>query len=221
MHFRGINKNVFQFLQGLELDNSKTYWNEHQATWQGVVRPTMQALIEELEPFFGKIRMYRPNRDVRFSHDKTPYKTWVGITTQGTGLGGIGLFFAIEPRGIRFSAGAGAFASDQVKEYRRALDNPVAGNEFERITNTIRTLGYDVSSGRAPQLKRMPRGYDSSHPRAKFLKWRGVVARERIQLTDWIYTAALVDKVIETWSHGLPLVEWIQTNVGPTEMKRR
>lgn len=221
MSFHGFNKEIFQFLQGLEAQNTKSYWSEHQAFWQGAVRPAIQALMVELEPFFGTLRMYRPNRDIRFSNDKTPYKTWVGITTQGTGRGGIGLFFAIEPRGMRFSAGAGAFAADQVKEYRRALDNPVAGNEFERIKKTIEKAGYQVTSGRNPQLIRMPRGYDEQHPRAEFLKWRGVVMRQRSHLEEWVYTPSLVDRVVEVWSQGLPLVEWIQANVGPTQMKRR
>lgn len=221
MRFTGFPKEAFQFLQGLQEDNSRSYWSEHNQTWQTVIRPTMQSLIAELEPFFGPLRMYRPNRDIRFSHNKTPYKTWVGITTQGTGPGGIGVFFAIEPRSMRMSAGSGAFAADQIKEYRRSLDNPVAGPKFERIVSTIEQAGYEITSGRRPELIRMPRGYDQDHPRSHFLKWRGVVLRHQIPYADWFETPSVVDHIIQTWSSGLPLVEWIQEYVGPTQLKRR
>lgn len=221
MGFSGFNDDIFNFLRGLEVHNSKAYWAEHQAVWQGQVRPAMQALLTDLTPYFGNIRMYRPNRDIRFSHDKSPYKTWVGITTQGTGPGGIGLFFAIEPYGVRFSAGSSAFASDQIKEFRRALDNPVAGNEFLRIKQAIEAHGNIVMSGKNPQLQRVPKDYDADHPRAEYLKWRGAVMRKRFELEDWVYQPSLVDKVTEIWSQGLPLVEWIQTNVGPTQTRRR
>lgn len=221
MGFQGISADIFHFLRGLEIDNTKTYWTAHQDFWQGKVRPAMADLMTELEPYFGKLRMYRPNRDIRFSKDKTPYKNWVGITTQGTGPGGIGFFFAIEPNGVRFSAGASAFAPDQLKEYRRALDNPVAGNKFKRIIQLIEAEGYQATAGRSPQLKRTPRGYDEKHPRIEYLKWRGAVLRKRYDLADWMLQPALIDKIVEVWSQGLPLVEWIQTNVGPTQVKRR
>lgn len=221
MSFTGFPEEAFKFLVGLKEDNSRAYWQEHNEVWQEVIRPTMRSLMDELEPFFGPLRMYRPNRDIRFSRNKDPYKTWVGITTQGTGPGGIGLFFAIEPRSMRISAGSGAFAADQIKEYRRSLDNPVAGPNFERIVSGIIQAGYKVTSGRRPELVRMPRGYDQDHPRATYLKWRGVVLRHQKAYESWFGTPVILDHIIRTWSTGLPLIEWIQEFVGTTQMKRR
>ena len=221
MSFTGFPKEAFEFLTGLEQDNTRVYWQEHNEIWQAVIRPTMRSLMDELEPFFGPLRMYRPNRDIRFSHNKDPYKTWVGITTQGTGPGGIGLFFAIEPHSMRMSAGSGAFAGDQIKEYRRSLDNPVAGPKFERIISRIKQAGYTLSSGRKPPLVQMPRGYDADHPRAAYLKWRGVVLRHQIPYEDWFGSPVVLDHIIKVWSAGLPLIEWVQEYVGPTQLKRR
>jgi uncharacterized protein (DUF2461 family) len=83
MTFTGFGEGAVEFYDGLVADNSKAYWTDQRAVYEAEVRAPMQALLAELEPEFGPGKIFRPYRDVRFSHDKTPYKThwWRAVTT--------------------------------------------------------------------------------------------------------------------------------------------
>src|SRR5438552_9962360 len=75
MAFRGFPPEAISFYEGLEADNSKTYWTAHKDVYERAVKEPMEALCAELDGEFGPLRMFRPYRDVRFSKDKSPYKT--------------------------------------------------------------------------------------------------------------------------------------------------
>src|SRR6187401_2496103 len=85
MPFRGWPVEALEFYEGLEVDNTKTYWTENKAVYEGQVRAPMEALLVELAPEFGEGRIFRPYRDVRFSADKSPYKTNLGAHLAGGG----------------------------------------------------------------------------------------------------------------------------------------
>src|SRR5260370_17527308 len=73
--FRGWREECQRFFIGLELDNSKKYFDAHRTVYEEAVRGPMVALIESFEPGYGPGKVFRPYRDVRFSKDKSPYKT--------------------------------------------------------------------------------------------------------------------------------------------------
>ena len=75
MAFRGWQVEALEFFEGLEADNSKTYWQAHKADYERLVRGPMEELLAELAPDFGEGRIFRPYRDIRFSADKSPYTT--------------------------------------------------------------------------------------------------------------------------------------------------
>ncbi len=83
--FRGWPAGALAFYRGLEADNSKAYWTAHKAIYDDEVRRPMTELCAELEGTYGAFHMFRPNRDVRFSRDKSPYKTAIGAVTEGRG----------------------------------------------------------------------------------------------------------------------------------------
>jgi uncharacterized protein (DUF2461 family) len=80
MAFTGWPVEAIEFYEGLCADNTKTYWVEHKSIYDECVLRPMQELLAELEPDFGEGKIFRPYRDVRFSADKTPYKTAIGAT---------------------------------------------------------------------------------------------------------------------------------------------
>ncbi len=73
MGFRGWTAEAIEFYEGLEADNSKTYWNENKSVYENLVLRPMTELLDELAPEFGEAKLFRPYRDVRFSADKAPY----------------------------------------------------------------------------------------------------------------------------------------------------
>ena len=78
MSFPGFGDEALAFFEDLEAGNSKTYWLAHKRTYDTAVRAPMDALLAEIGPDWGEGRVFRPYRDVRFSTDKTPYKTHIG-----------------------------------------------------------------------------------------------------------------------------------------------
>src|SRR4051812_8650704 len=94
MAFRGFPVEAVEFYEGLLADNSKTYWQAHKATYDADVQGPMKELLAEVAGEFGNGKIFRPYRDVRFSADKTPYKTHIGAILDSGGyvqLGADGL----------------------------------------------------------------------------------------------------------------------------------
>ena len=81
MRFEGFPERALIFYEGLEADNSKSYWTDNKPVYEECVRAPLAALLAELEPEFGAGKIFRPYRDVRFSKDKTLYKTNAAATT--------------------------------------------------------------------------------------------------------------------------------------------
>src|SRR5690606_28765497 len=72
--FTGFHPDGFEYFHDLHLDNSKAFWEVNRPRYEQHVREPLQALAAELSGTFGEAHIYRPYRDVRFSHDKRPYK---------------------------------------------------------------------------------------------------------------------------------------------------
>lgn len=70
--FQGIPTAAFRFYEELEENNNREWWLEHKSAYDAGVREPLTALLAELEPEFGPAKVFRPNRDVRFSQDKSP-----------------------------------------------------------------------------------------------------------------------------------------------------
>src|SRR5271156_1850506 len=85
MAFSGWPEDALDFYDGLAADNSKSYWTEHKAVYEDQVLRPMAELTEELAAEFGEPKIFRPHRDLRFSSDKSPYKTHIGAVIGHTG----------------------------------------------------------------------------------------------------------------------------------------
>jgi len=220
-HFGGFPRELFTFLEGLEADNSKTYWDANKATWETSVHEPVEALMADLEPEFGPLRTFRPNRDVRFSKDKSPYKTWVGVTTSERSVGGIGCFLRLEASGMRLACGSMVMAPDQIERFRVAIDNAAIGAEFDEIARQLAADGLPVGPGRQPPLRRTPAGYAKDHPREEMLRWKGAVVVKEYERAAWMYEPTAVDKVREVWLGAAPLTKWINKHVGESTIPAR
>lgn len=212
--FQGFPPEFFAFYEGLEKDNSKDYWNARKDDWEQYVREPTQQIMAELEPRFGQLRSFRPQQDTRFTADKSPYKLWTAVTSTPQAVGGVGYFVRIEASGLRAAAGAMVLASDQVDRFRTAVVNDMSGAEFTDIAAELAARDLPVSSGRAPELKRVPSGYPADHPRAEYLRWKGAVVIREYHRAGWMHTREALDRVREVWEAAEPLKQWIDRYVG-------
>ena len=97
MAFSGWPVAAVEFYEGLQADNSTVYWQDHRAVYKRDVRGPMEQLLAELADEFGAGKLFRPYRDVRFSADKTPYKTNCAATL-GAG------YISLSPDGLSTGA---------------------------------------------------------------------------------------------------------------------
>ena len=160
MAFRGWTDEALAFYEGLEADNSKAYWQANKHVYEEAVRTPMEDLLAELAPKWGDGRLFRPYRDVRFSADKTPYKTHIGAV-----LGMCYVQFSAD--GLAAGCGMWEMASDQLARYREAVADGRSGPKLARAVGKLAPLGIEVMAH--DMLKTAPRGYPKDHPRIELL----------------------------------------------------
>jgi uncharacterized protein (TIGR02453 family) len=207
--FSGFGPDVLAFYEGLERDNSKAYWTANKHTYDQQVRDPMRALLEELEPEFGAGKVFRPNRDVRFSHDKSPYKTHQGAIAGP--LPGIGFYVQVDANGLMVGGGFHAHSSAQVDRYRAAVDSEFTGDELAAIVEKLAGSGFTTEGER---LKTRPRGVAADHPRLELLRHKSLMQLKMHDRPDWMATPAALDEVRASWRQLVPLNDWIVANVG-------
>ncbi|MEV0615516.1 DUF2461 domain-containing protein [Nonomuraea sp. NPDC050404] len=216
MGFSGFPDEAILFYEGLEADNSKTYFAQHKRLYEEAVREPMLALTEELAGEFGRAHLFRPYRDVRFSKDKTPYKTHQGAFVEA--MPAIGFYVEISAEGLSTAGGVYSTASDQVARYRAAVDEDLSGKVLESIADALTAEGYEL---RGERLKTRPRGFGDEHPRIELLRHKSLFAGMRFEPAEWVHTAQVRERVEHTWRAFGPLVEWLCTHVRGSELPRR
>jgi uncharacterized protein (TIGR02453 family) len=211
MGFAGFGERLVDFYDGLVADNSKAYWSDHRAVYEQQVRAPMEALLAELQPEFGAGKIFRPYRDVRFSADKTPYKTHCGAIAGG-------YYLQVGADGIMVAGGYYQMASDQVQRFRVAVDEERRGEDLRRRLDALTEAGLTVAGNR---LATRPRGVDSGHPRLDLLRYRSLYAWRSWPGEEPMLRPDLVERVADSWRTLTPLVEWLTDHVGPSDRPRR
>lgn len=209
--FAGFGEAAVDFYDGLEADNSKAYWTDHRDTYESDVRAPMLALLAAVEAEFGTGKVFRPYRDVRFSADKTPYKSHCGAIA--------GPFYVeIGPGGLMAAGGYYGMAPDQLSRFRTAAADDRRGSDLESRLAAVRAAGLTVAG---EQLKTRPRGVAPDHPRLALLRHKGLYAWRRWAPDDVLHEAGAQDRVVSTWRRLRPLTEWLADHVGRSELPRR
>jgi uncharacterized protein (TIGR02453 family) len=211
MAFTGFPPEALDFWAGLEADNSKAYWTAHKDVYEQAVRGPMEALVEACSEF-GEFKIFRPYRDVRFSKDKSPYKTHTGAVTEGEG--GSLYYVQLSATGLFAASGYYVMASDQLERYRTAVVDDSAGAEVEQLVRALEASGYDVAAH--DTLKTAPRGYPKDHPRAALLRRKGLISGKAFLPAKWLHTKAARDRVVKVWTDAASLCAWLDKHVGPS-----
>ncbi len=209
MSFRGWPKAALDFFDGLEEDNSKAYWTAHRQIYDEVVLAPMTELTEDLSPEFGAVKIFRPYRDIRFSADKSPYKTEIGAS-----LGPA--YIRLSAAGLAAGGGMFHLAADQLTRYREAVDDDGTGGELAGIVADLAAdgstmIGHDM-------LKSAPRGFAADHRRIELLRYKGIAAFRQWPAEPWLGTPAAADRVRDFLRGTRPLIGWLDAHVGPSEL---
>jgi uncharacterized protein (TIGR02453 family) len=213
--FSGFGDGAVEFYDGLVADNSKAYWTDHREVYERDVLGPMQALLATLAPEFGTGKVFRPYRDVRFSRDKSPYKTACGAT--------VGPFYVqVSADGLMAAGGGYRWASDQVARFRTAVDDD---RRVGDLVTRLAALSRTRIDGTAPaidgdRLATRPRGVAPDHPRLDLLRFRSLYAHRGWDPYDVLHEAATAQRVAAVWRAIRPLTDWLDDHVGPAENPR-
>ncbi len=205
MSFQGWPEDALEFYEGLEADNSKTYWLAHKDIYDSSVLGPMSELLAELEPAHGEYKIFRPYRDVRFSKDKSPYKTAIGARI-GPG------YVQLSANGLAAGSGMYGMAPDQLERYRQAVATEHSGKELERVIAGVRQ--HQIGVHGRDELKTAPRGYPADHPRVELLRYKGLVAWKEWPVESWLGTAKVLRKISDFLTAAQPLNDWLNHHVG-------
>ena len=210
--FTGFPTWGVRFYGQLQENNTKEFWAQHKSEWERSVREPMHDLVEELEDEFGPATVFRPNRDLRFSPDKSPYKTYQGAIAGPAA--GIGFYVQLDAEGLLVGGGFHTHSPAQTDRFRAAIEADPSGLELERITGALTAEGYALEGA---ALKTRPKGVDPDHPRLNLLRRKEIMALRRIGTPAWLESPEAFGQVREHWDAIRPLTEWIVTHVGPAE----
>ena len=217
--FQGYPREGIDFLRRLKRNNNRNWFEKHKAEYESDVKLPMQSLIASLQPYFEsfapqfdinpKRSLFRIYRDIRFSKDKTPYKTHVAahfvLRGKPKGIEGSGFYLHIEPGEIFLGGGIYMPGSDQLKAIRRAIVEKSA--EF---LDVIRDKAFikRFKQIEGEKLQRVPRGYDPAHPLAEWLKLKqffvGVEWKEERCLKK-----KFVNEIAEVYEEAAPFVTFL------------
>jgi uncharacterized protein (TIGR02453 family) len=208
--FQGLPAGVFEFYQELQENNNREWWLENKDRYQTLVREPFLALLAELEPRFGPGKIFRPNRDVRFSQDKSPYKTAQGAFASIQE--GVGFYLQVSEEGLLVGGGYHSHTPAQLARYRNSVDASGTGEALRRIVEAVAASGFVVEG---EKLKTVPRGYPQDHPRAELLKHKALSAVTDLGQPAWLATPAAVQEVAALWDELRPLVDWVGRHAAP------
>jgi uncharacterized protein (TIGR02453 family) len=211
--FQGFPPEAVTFYEGLAADNTKAYWAAHKEVYERAVRGPMQALCDEVAERYRPLKLFRPYRDVRFARDKTPYKEHCGA--YGESEGGAGYYVQVSSQGLLVGAGYYDMAKDQLARFRDAVDAE-DGAELAALVRAVERKGY--AAGAIGELKTAPKGYARDHPRVELLRRKGLIVLRSWPVEPWLHTAKARQKVEAAWAAADPVVSWLDTHVGPSEM---
>ncbi|MBW2277003.1 MAG: DUF2461 domain-containing protein, partial [Deltaproteobacteria bacterium] len=154
--------------------------------------------------------IFRIHRDVRFSKDKSPYKThlaiflWEGDRPK---MECPGFYVHLEPSKLMIGGGMYMFQKDQLAEYRKSIDNDKLAGQLEKAL--VGNVGQLCDATHMEPYKRVPKGYDPDHPRAELLKFKGVTVGKDEPVPKALHSAKFVDYAFKRFEKMAAMHKWL------------
>ena len=229
--FEGIPKGALTFLRGLAKNNRKEWFEEHRADYESKLRHPMLLLVDELDARLADIApeivgsrkksMFRINRDIRFSKDKSPYKThaacWFYHRDAGSGVGGdaahggAGFYFHFAPEGSFCGGGIWMPPRPALQRIRQSLVDDCDGFEEIVLARSFkRRFGALDEEG---MLVRMPRGFFEESSCARWMRYQSFTAGVELK-SDELHSAVLADRLARHFGAMTPMVRWLNDSLG-------
>jgi uncharacterized protein (TIGR02453 family) len=215
--FEGFGPKVQQWFKGLEADNSKEYFATSRDFFEESIRDQMEAMLTELSnKFGGEVEMFRQNRDIRFSADKSPYKTNTYGVLHGSDMAAEGLYASISASGLVAGSGYHMMARDQLERYRERVADDKHGPELTKLVARAQNAGLELWG---ESLATAPRGYPKDHERIELLRRKSLSLGAMLTFGSGISRTDGLQFVTKTWRAAAPVTGWLDEHVGGSTMR--
>ena len=187
-----IQASTLKFLKDLKKNNSKEWFEKNRKQYESA-KQNFNELTQEIILSFGKIDstiahlepkkcVFRINRDVRFSKDKSPYKTNMGLFLSKSGKNAThaGYYFHLEPGECFIGGGLYMPMPDILAKVRQEID--YNWREFNKIITNKKFISNfkELDKSKEFTLTRPPKGYDVNNPAIEFIKMKTWIAGKKI-----------------------------------------
>ncbi len=224
---------TFAYLRALTRNNRREWFEAHRPEYARTLLAPMRALAEEFDVQFAtlapefvgdpKRSLFRIYRDVRFSKDKTPYKThaamWVYHRSPGRGVGkeidgGAGFYFHVEPGASMVAGGLWMPPRPSLNKVRAHFDADLAGWKKAVDARAIRTRFGGLNDDEPGiMLKRLPRGYDAGHAAERWLRYNSFTVSRTLTDAE-VLSPKIVETAMKDFTAMLPMVRWLNRALG-------
>ena len=191
--------------------------DEYEEGWRGPMQALLAEVRERIDGFYPRhplapAKVFRIHRDVRFSKNKSPYKTHIGgyVAIEGGGRAPdtpAAVYFHVGADEVVVAAGHYMMDAAQLARFRAAVVDDARGSELAAIVRRLARAGFAVGSREA--LQRVPRGVDPEHPRAELLKRKGLIVTFPAVPRRLLVKHALADWLVPHAKRAAPLVQWL------------
>ena len=224
--FKGFPKEMIDFFDQLKKNNTREWFQEHKKEYEAHVKQPSEEFVlvmgERLRSISAGIHaipkvnqsLFRLNRDTRFSNDKRPYKTNLGIwfwEGDRKRMECSGFYFHIDEKNLMLGAGIHIFPKELIGPYRDAVVSKKYGPELRKVINKVSKSGYAVSG---KHYKRVPSGYDPSHENVDLLLHNGLAAMYESALPDELFSEGIINNVFAHFKKMSPLHTWLTNTLG-------
>jgi uncharacterized protein (TIGR02453 family) len=203
--FNGFPHEALEFFEQLALSNNRDWFHAHKAVYERACREPMEQLVAELGADPASTKISRVNRDIRFSRNKAPYRTYIAAGFDGN-------YISLSPAGLYVGAGLYKPEPAALARLRSAIDSNESGPPLQRIVTSLRRKDYQVDTHE--KLASTPRGYSADHPRIELLRMKDIFAGKAFPPEAWFSTRSALDRIKRVLTDIRPLADWLQVYVG-------
>lgn len=209
--FQGFPADAILFFDELEENNNREWFLQNRSRYDSLVRGPIDSFLMSVAAEFGTAHVFRPNRDTRFAHDKSPYKTNIGAICRSDA--GAIYYIHFDGGGLMAASGHYMMSPDQIQRYRVAVADAKTGPQLSAIVDAARASGMALHE---PALKRVPSPFGQDHPRGELLRLKSVTLSKQFGMPKWASTKSAQSKVVDVWRSAGPLNQWLAAHVGPS-----
>jgi uncharacterized protein (TIGR02453 family) len=220
--FSGFSKETFRFFSDLEKHNDRYWFEENRGRFDKHVMKPAEEFVVDMGKLLRSIAprvvadprrdrsIFRLNRDTRFSADKTPYKTHLGIffwEGPRRKMDNSGFYLHLSKSKLFIGVGLHIFPRQLLEAYRESVVHPKYGTEMvNAVREATKNPSYKIGWR---YYKKVPRGYDSQHPNAEWLQYNGLGVYCENPLPSEIYSQDFIGYCFNIFRDMSPIHNWL------------